>query len=57
MWMDKQPEPQNENAKDKILRLLSQAWMIYVTTSITNRNYDKFLKAIQEAQIAVFEEN
>lgn len=55
--MDKQPEPQNENAKDKILRLLSQAWMIYVTTSITNRNYDKFLKAIQEAQIAVFEEN
>lgn len=43
--------------KGEIIRLLSHAWMLYAETFPDGRNYNRFLAAIQEAQLAVFEED
>jgi len=45
----------SENRYNQILQLLSQAWMIYAVY-VNGCNYDRFLAAIQEAQLAVFDE-
>lgn len=41
---------------NEILQLLSQAWIIYVLRFPDGRNYERVLRAICEAQLAVFEE-
>jgi len=41
---------------NEILQLLSRAWLTYVFAFPDGRNYDRFLAAIQEAQLAIFEE-
>jgi len=43
--------------KNEILYLLSLAWLAYAETFPDGRNYDRFLAAIQQAQLAVFEED
>lgn len=43
------------NPRNEILQLLSQAWILYAE-HFTGRNFERFLQAIQEAQLAVFEE-
>lgn len=48
-------ETGNINAKNEILQLLSRAWILYVE-HLAGRNYERVLQAIQEAQLAVFDE-
>ncbi|WP_213997084.1 hypothetical protein [Tepidanaerobacter syntrophicus] len=42
---------------NEVLQLLSQAWAAYARNFPNGKNYDKVLRAIQEAQLAVFEED
>jgi len=42
---------------NEVLQLLSQAWLVYARNFPTGKNYDRVLRAIQEAQMAVFEED
>lgn len=44
------------SAKNEILRLLSQAWLLYAAAFPDSENYEIVLRAICEAQLAVFEE-
>jgi len=41
---------------NEVMQLLSQAWMLYAKNFSDGKNYDIFLKAIQIAQMAVFNE-
>ena len=42
---------------NEVLQLLSQAWLVYARNFPDGKNYDIILAAIQEAQMAVFEED
>ena len=44
------------NPRNEVLRLLSQAWLVYAEHFPDGDNFEKVLHAIQEAQLAVFEE-
>lgn len=48
---------QKNQKVNEVLQLLSQAWEIYARNFPNGKNYDKVLRAIQEAQLAVFEED
>jgi hypothetical protein len=44
-----------EQKRNEILQLLSSAWLAYAE-HLAGRNYERVLRAICEAQLAVFEE-
>lgn len=54
---EKVREERRLNAKkNEILKLLSQAWLLYSESFPGGKNFEAVLEAISQAQLAVFEE-